>query len=61
MPRVGPLRSPGMEADAPSRDVTRLVNLSDAVVAIAATLLVLPLVDQIDSMSGATVAEMLTR
>jgi uncharacterized membrane protein len=48
-----------MEADAPSRDVTRLVNLSDAVVAIAATLLVLPLVDQIDSMSGATVAEML--
>jgi len=35
-----------MEADAPSRDVTRLVNLSDAVVAIAATLLVLPLVDR---------------
>ena len=48
-----------MEADAPGRDVTRLVNLSDAVVAIAATLLVLPLVDQIDSMPGATVAEML--
>jgi uncharacterized membrane protein len=48
-----------MEADAPSRDVTRLVNLSDAVVAIAATLLVLPLVDQIDAMPGATVAEML--
>ena len=47
------------EGDAPSRDVTRLVNLSDAVVAIAATLLVLPLVDQIDSMPGATVAEML--
>ncbi|SOE00139.1 TMEM175 family protein [Blastococcus haudaquaticus] len=45
--------------DTPSRDVTRLVNLSDAVVAIAATLLVLPLVDQIDSMPGATVAEML--
>jgi uncharacterized membrane protein len=48
-----------MEADAPGRDVTRLVNLSDAVVAIAATLLVLPLVDQIDSMPGATVSEML--
>ena len=48
-----------MEGDAPSRDVTRLVNLSDAVVAIAATLLVLPLVDQIDSMPGATVGEML--
>ena len=48
-----------MEGDAPSRDVTRLVNLSDAVVAIAATLLVLPLVDQIDSMPGATVSEML--
>jgi uncharacterized membrane protein len=48
-----------MDGDAPSRDVTRLVNLSDAVVAIAATLLVLPLVDQIDSMPGATVAEML--
>ncbi|WP_116449391.1 TMEM175 family protein [Blastococcus litoris] len=48
-----------MEGEAPSRDVTRLVNLSDAVVAIAATLLVLPLVDQIDSMPGATVAEML--
>jgi TMEM175 potassium channel family protein len=43
----------------PSRDVTRLVNLTDAVVAIAATLLVLPLVDQIDAMPGATVAEML--
>ena len=48
-----------MEGNAPSRDVTRLVNLSDAVVAIAATLLVLPLVDQIDSMPGATVAELL--
>jgi uncharacterized membrane protein len=48
-----------MDGEAPSRDVTRLVNLSDAVVAIAATLLVLPLVDQIDSMPGATVAEML--
>ena len=47
------------EGGAPSGDVTRLVNLSDAVVAIAATLLVLPLVDQIDSMPGATVAEML--
>ena len=59
MPPVAPLRWPGMEADAPGRDVTRLVNLSDAVVAIAATLLVLPLVDQIDSMPGATVSEML--
>jgi uncharacterized membrane protein len=48
-----------MEGNAPGRDVTRLVNLSDAVVAIAATLLVLPLVDQIDTMPGATVAEML--
>ena len=48
-----------MDGDVPSRDVTRLVNLSDAVVAIAATLLVLPLVDQIDTMPGATVAEML--
>ncbi|MGY1805098.1 TMEM175 family protein [Blastococcus sp. SYSU D00922] len=48
-----------MEGEGPSRDVTRLVNLSDAVVAIAATLLVLPLVDQIDSMPGATVGEML--
>jgi uncharacterized membrane protein len=47
------------DVGAPSRDVTRLVNLSDAVVAIAATLLVLPLVDQIDSMPGATVGEML--
>ena len=46
-------------AGAPSRDVTRLVNLSDAVVAIAATLLVLPLVDQIDALPGATVGEML--
>lgn len=46
-------------AGAPGRDVTRLVNLSDAVVAIAATLLVLPLVDQIDAMPGATVGEML--
>jgi len=48
-----------MEGDGPGRDVTRLVNLSDAVVAIAATLLVLPLVDQIDTMPGATVADML--
>lgn len=39
--------------------MTRLVNLSDAVVAIAATLLVLPLVDQIDSAPGATVGELL--
>ncbi len=45
--------------DTLSRDVTRLVNLSDAVVAIAATLLVLPLVDQIDAMPGASVTEML--
>jgi len=48
-----------MEGDAPGRDVTRLVNLSDAVVAIAATLLVLPLVDQIDSLPRASVGEML--
>ncbi len=39
--------------------MTRLVNLSDAVVAIAATLLVLPLVDQIDAEPGATVGELL--
>jgi uncharacterized membrane protein len=52
-----------MDGDAggtPSRDVTRLVNLSDAVVAIAATLLVLPLVDQIDDMPEATVGELLS-
>jgi len=39
--------------------VTRLVNLSDAVVAIAATLLVLPLVDQVDSMPDAPVTDLL--
>ena len=60
MPQAAVLRSLAMDGNASTRDVTRLVNLSDAVVAIAATLLVLPLVDQIDSMPGATVAEMLS-
>ena len=44
---------------AAQRGFDRLVNLSDAVVAIAATLLVLPLVDSASEISGAGVGELL--
>jgi uncharacterized membrane protein len=44
---------------AAQRGFDRLVNLSDAVVAIAATLLVLPLVDSASEISGSTVGELL--
>ena len=44
---------------AAQRGFDRLVNLSDAVVAIAATLLVLPLVDSASDISGSTVGALL--
>jgi uncharacterized membrane protein len=44
---------------AAQRGFDRLVNLSDAVVAIASTLLVLPLVDSASEISGSSVGELL--
>jgi len=44
---------------AAQRGFDRLVNLSDAVVAIAATLLVLPLVDSASDISGSTIGGLL--